>query len=180
MMKNTAHRICLSAAGAALFVALSFCLQVPVWENYTLCLGYAVMAVWCWCFGPFAGTVTGVLGVILYCLLINGLRGMPGWALGNLVIGPVLGFTFRRTAGLRRPVLATVINALAVVFSVTAGILGVKSLTEHLLYAQPFAVRAGKNFAAWAADVFVLLVSLPLCAALDRIWNKRKGKTIHE
>ena len=179
-MKNTARTICLNAAGIALFAALSFCLQVPVWENYTLCLGYVAMAVWCWCFGPFAGTVTGVMGVILYCLVINGLRGMPGWALGNLVIGPVLGYTFRRTAGMRSSALRVAISAAAVVIAVTAGILGVKSLTEHLLYAQPFVVRAGKNFAAWAADVFVLLVSLPLCETLDRIWNKRKGRTSHE
>ena len=80
-MKNAARRICRNAAGAALFVALAFCLQIPVWENYTLCLGYAVVAVWCFCFGPFEGTAAGVLGVILYCLLISGLRGMPGWAL---------------------------------------------------------------------------------------------------
>lgn len=179
-MKNATLRICLNAAGIALFAALSFCLQIPVWENYTLCLGYAAMAVWCWRFGPFAGTVTGVLGVILYCLVINGLRGMPGWALGNLVIGPALGYAFRRTAGLRSPVLRTAVNAAAVVISVTVGILGVKSLTEHLLYAQPFIVRAGKNFAAWAADVFVLLASLPLCEALDRIGKNRKGIEIHE
>ncbi len=118
--------------------------------------------------------------MILYCLVINGLRGMPGWALGNLVICPILGCTFRRTAGLRRPWLRMGIEATAAVLAATAGILGVKSLTEHLLYAQPFALRAGKNFAAWAADVFVLLMSLPLCETLDRMENKRKGRTIHE
>ena len=31
-----------------------------------------------------------MVGVILYCLLTSGLRGMPGWAAGNVVIGVIL------------------------------------------------------------------------------------------
>ena len=38
----------------ALFVALSLCLQAPVFENYYLCLGYAVMAVYCYSFGTIS------------------------------------------------------------------------------------------------------------------------------
>ena len=104
-MKNATRRICITALGIALFTVFSAFLQIPVWENYTLCFGYTAMAVWCCCFGPFSGTAAGVLGVVLYCLLANGLRGMPGWALGNLVIGPVLGYAFRRTRGVRSPCL---------------------------------------------------------------------------
>ena len=86
-MKSTTQKITLLAVGIALFVALSMCLQVPVFENYYLCLGYVVMAVYCYSFGTVSGTAAGTLGVVLYCLVINGLRGMPGWALGNIVIG---------------------------------------------------------------------------------------------
>ena len=95
-MNTATQRITLTAIGTALFVALTLCLQVPVFENYYLCLGYVVMAVWCFSFGTFSGTVAGTLGVILYCLLTNGLRGMPGWALGNIVIGLFLGTAFRK------------------------------------------------------------------------------------
>ena len=35
-MKTSTKRICLLALGMALFVALSLCLQVPVFENYYL------------------------------------------------------------------------------------------------------------------------------------------------
>ena len=77
-MNITTQRISLLAVGIALFVALSMCLQVPVFENYYLCLGYVVMAVYCYSFGTISGTVAGTLGVVLYCLVINGLRGMPG------------------------------------------------------------------------------------------------------
>lgn len=79
-MNSSTQRIALLAVGIALFVALSMCLQVPVFENYYLCLGYVVMAVYCYSFGTVSGTIAGTLGVVLYCLVINGLRGMPGWA----------------------------------------------------------------------------------------------------
>ena len=80
-------KITFNGMGIALFVVFTLCLQVPVFQNYYLCLGYVVMAVYSYYFGTFSGTIVGSLGVILYCMLTSGLRGMPGWALGNVVIG---------------------------------------------------------------------------------------------
>ena len=166
-MNYTTRRIALLAVGIALFVALSMCLQVPVFENYYLCLGYVVMAVYCYSFGTAAGTIAGTLGVVLYCLVINGLRGMPGWALGNILIGICLGLAFRMTRKMKNRAAGTAVNIAAIVIGTAAGILGVKSITESILYAQPFMVRAGKNIYAFVADIVVLIVSLPVCAALD-------------
>ena len=166
-MSMTTQRISLLAVGTALFVALSMCLQVPVFENYYLCLGYVVMAVYCYSFGTFSGTVAGTFGVVLYCLVINGLRGMPGWALGNIVIGIGLGLTFRFTKDMKGKTVQTVLNATAILVSVAVGILLVKSATESILYGQMLGVRIAKNVYAFIADVVVLLVSLPICAVLD-------------
>lgn len=163
MKKRDVLFICVTAAGVALFVVLSLCLQVPVFENYYLCLGYVAMAVFCYSFGAAGGMAVGVLGVVLYCLLINGLRGMPGWALGNGLIGLVLGIVFGRTRGMEKKGLKYLTAAAAIFLSVTAGILGVKSLTESLLYTQPLLLRVGKNVYAWVADLVVLLISLPIC-----------------
>ena len=172
-MRKRTQWICVLAVGIALFVALSLCLQVPVFENYYLCLGYAVMAVYCYSFGALSGMLAGSLGVVVYSLLINGLRGMPGWALGNAVIGLVLGFVFPRTRRLRNAALRAALNAAAVIFASALGILIVKSLTECLLYSQPMAVRIGKNFAAFIADAVMLLVSLPLCMTLHKTVKQR-------
>ncbi|MBQ6475278.1 MAG: ECF transporter S component [Clostridia bacterium] len=166
-MKNRVQWICVTAVGVALFVALSLCLQVPVFENYYLCLGYAAMMVYCCFFGTLSGTLTGVLGVVLYCLLISGLRGMPGWALGNAVIGVVMGLTFHVTKKMKRRAVQIAVQIAAVAVSVTAGILVVKSLTESLLYGQPFAVRTAKNVYAWAADAVMMIASLPVCHMLE-------------
>lgn len=167
-MSVKTKKLALMAVGIALFVVLSLCLQVPVFENYYLCLGYVVMAVYCYSFGTLAGTVVGFFGVILYCVVISGLRGMPGWALGNVVIGLALGLCFKATKKMNNQVLRTVIHVLVIAASVAAGILVLKSETESLLYSQPFFVRALKNSYAFVADVVVLLVSLPICSALDK------------
>lgn len=167
-MSAKTKKLCLLAVGISLFVVLSLCLQVPVFENYYLCLGYVVMAVYCWCFGTLSGTVVGFFGVILYCLVISGLRGMPGWALGNIVIGLSLGTAFKVCGKWKSAALRSVCYVAVIIISSAAGILVVKSLTESLLYAQPFLLRAGKNIYAFAADAVMLTVSLPICAALDK------------
>lgn len=46
--KETIRTITFTAIGIALFVVLSMCLRVPVFENYYLCLGYVVMTVYVW------------------------------------------------------------------------------------------------------------------------------------
>ncbi len=161
-------KLALLAVGIARFGVLSLCLQVPVFEKYYLCLGDVAMAVYCYSFGPLAGTVVGFFGVILYCLVISGLRGMPGWALGNVVIGVALGLCFKVTRGMRSPLLRAAVQIAVIVASTALGILAVKSEMESLLYAQPFLVRAAKNSYAFVADTVVLITSLPVCLVLDK------------
>lgn len=79
MNSKRIKNIAITGIGIALFVVLSLCLQVPVFENYYLCLGYIAMIVYLYSVGTVSGTIVGVFGTILYCLLINGLRGMYAW-----------------------------------------------------------------------------------------------------
>ena len=160
-------RISITGMGIALFVVLTLCLQVPVFENYYLCLGYVAMAVYCYSIGTAEGTIVGVFGVILYCLLTSGLRGMPGWAAGNVVIGLALGFLFRLTRDSKLTVPVILGSVLVIVAACAVGILGVKSAVEWLLYSQPLVIRIGKNIYAFWADAFVLVFSLPVCRILD-------------
>ena len=65
------------------------------------------------------------------------------------------------------------LNTLLFSFSGTAiGILIFKSLTECVLYGQPMIVRMGKNVFAFAADVFMLVFSLPICMSMDKLIKK--------
>lgn len=166
-MTKTTKNICFTAMGVALYVVLALCLQVPVFENYYLCLGYVSMMVFCYYFGAGSGVTVGVLGVALYCLLINGLRGLPGWAAGNFVIGLAVGLTCSFTKKMENAVLRNSIIAIVVILSTAIGILGVKSIVEVILYAQPMVVRVAKNIYAFVADAVVLIASLPICFCLN-------------
>ncbi|MBE5952474.1 MAG: hypothetical protein E7260_12985 [Lachnospiraceae bacterium] len=166
-MKNSIKRITINGIGVALFVVLSLCLQVPVFENYYLCLGYVVMAVYCYSAGILSGTFVGTAGVILYCIIINGLRGMPGWSIGNIAIGLMIGTAFLLARKVRQTALSMGIIVVGIVLACAVGILGIKSLTEVILYTQPFMVRVASNMSAFVADVIVLLVAVPVCKMLD-------------
>lgn len=164
----TVRKLCTVAMGIALFVVLSLCLQVPVFENYYLCLGYVVMTVFCFYFGPLSGMAVGTLGVVLYCLLISGLRGMPGWAAANLVIGAAVGVACKFTQNMKNQLLRHTLLAVVIILSSAIGVLGLKSLVEVILYAQPMLLRMAKNIYAFVADAVVMVVSLPVCAGLKK------------
>lgn len=166
-MKSKVMNITFTAMGVALFVVLSLCIQFPVFENYYLCLGYVAMTVFCYSVGTLSGTIVGTLGVVLYCVLISGLRGMPGWALGNLVLGIIMGVTFKLVKKLKKPVIETVISAVVVIIGTAFAMLVVKSLVECVLYAQPFWIRAAKNVYAFIADAFIIIFSIPIARVVS-------------
>lgn len=168
------------AIGIALFVVLSMCLRVPVFENYYLCLGYVVMTVYIWNFKWYEGTIIGVLGVILYSWIGGlGVNGLPGWATGNLVIGLILGMTlplFKKLADkvVKSEELAkkkAIIIPLFIIVAIIATFIGielVKSFVDMFVVSQPFAVRFIKNFNSFIADAFVIVASVPVCLALEK------------
>ena len=172
LMKNPTRFITYCGIGIALFVALTMCIQVPVFENYYLCLGYVVMMVYCYLYGPLPGVITGTMGVVIYCLITSGLRGMPGWTLGNLVIGIICGIAFERISKIESSWVRRMLMVVRIVLATATGILGVKSLTECLLYAQPFALRAAKNSYAFTADAVMMIAAVPVCEVLrKRVWR---------
>ena len=155
--------------GIALFVALSMCLRVPVFENYYLCLGYIVMTVYIWCFKWYEGAIIGFVGVILYCVVGDlGFNGMPGWALGNVAIGLILGMALKLIQKLQSKTLQVILTAVAAVIATFVGIEIIKSLIDSFIVSQPFPVRFAKNMTSFIADVFVIVISLPVCALIEK------------
>ena len=171
-MNKSPKKLCITAMGIALFVALSYAVQIPVFENYYLCLGYVAMTVFCYYYGPISGMTIGGFGVFLYCLLISGLHGMPGWAIGNVFIGLIVGLTCKITAQMKKQKLRHFLIGISIVFSSFIGIIVIKSIVETLLYAQPIILRVTKNLYAFVADVIVMLISLPICVRLNKVVPK--------
>lgn len=166
-MKSTAKNITVTAMGIALFVAMSLCIQVPVFENYYLCLGYVAMTAYCYIVGTISGTLVGTMGVVLYCVLTGGLNGMPGWALGNLVIGIVMGITFKYLKKLKKTWLEFIISSIIIIIVTAFAMLIIKSSIEYLLYLEPFVFRLAKNVYAFVADAIIIIVSIPISRTLE-------------
>ena len=157
------------AVGIALFVALSMCLRVPVFENYYLCLGYIVMTVYIWCFRWYEGAIVGFFGVILYCVVGGlGFNGMPGWAVGNIAIGLILGAALKYVQKIQNKTVQVLLMAVAAVVATFVGIEIIKSLIDSVVVAQPFAVRFAKNMTSFVSDVVVIVMSLPICVLLEQ------------
>ena len=149
--------------GIALFVALSMCLRVPVFENYYLCLGYIVMTVYIWCFKWYEGAIIGCLGVILYCIIGGlGFNGMPGWAAGNIVIGLIIGMTLKFIQKIKNKTVQVILTALVAIIASFIGIELIKSLIDSFVVSQPFVVRFAKNMTSFISDAFVIVISLPI------------------
>jgi len=163
------------AVGIALFVALSMCLRVPVFDNYYLCLGYIVMTIYIWCFEWYEGAIVGFFGVILYCVIGGlGFNGMLGWAVGNIVIGLIAGIALKPIKRINNKVIQMILTALAAIVATFIGIEIVKSLIDSFVVSQPFALRFAKNFPSFVSDVFVIVASLPICFVVEKPARKMR------
>ncbi|MBQ8218381.1 MAG: ECF transporter S component [Bacilli bacterium] len=167
---NKTKYICITALGIALFVVLSMCLRVPIFENYYICLGYIVMTIYLYNVGTLSGTIVGCLGTFIYCILINGLRGMPGWILGNIVIGLLTGFAMKTLNTNKNWVNYMLISIISII-SVAIGILLVKSFVEYILYSQPILIRIITNMSAFITDCITIILSIPLAIQLKKPFN---------
>jgi heme A synthase len=122
-------------------------------------MGYIVFG--CYCFKGIKDAVcVGSLGVVVYCVLINGLRGMIGWALANALIAIICGCAFRFISNIKHKYMRYILYVLCIVVSCFLGIIIVKSGVEWFLFKEPFVLRVIKNSYAFVADVIVMMLSV--------------------
>ena len=162
-----------TALGIALFVVASLLLQVPFFQNYYVCLGYIVMAVYTYYFGAGCGVLVGSIGTLLYCLIIGHMNGVIGWMLGNMLIAVLLHLAFEFTEKWKNAALKAVFWGIVMVIATLLGIAGVKSLTETLLFKVPLVTRMAKNIYAFVGDAVALLLSIPVILLIDKIRERR-------
>ena len=162
-----------TALGIALFVVASLLLQVPFFQNYYLCLGYIVMAVYTYFFGSLCGMLVGALGTLFYCLIIGHMNGVIGWMLGNVLIVLMLSAVFRLTEKMRSQTVKVIIWAIVMVLATLLGIVGVKSLTETLLFKVPIVTRMAKNVYAFVGDAVTLVISIPVILLVEKVRERK-------
>ena len=106
-------------------------------------------------------------------MLINQwITRVTGWAIGNIVIGLLVGLACKLTINIKSKLIRQIILITTVIIATTIGILGLKSIVECLLYAQPFVLRVAKNMTAFIADIVVLGISFPIALSIEPVMNK--------
>ncbi len=168
----TTRKLCLTAIGIALYVAVSMLIKIPVTAHISLDLGYVVLAAYCYIYGPFSGAVVGACGCFLVSLLATAWPGTE-WALGNLFIGAACGIAYNRTKGMKH---ALLIDLAVTVASVFIGIGVIKTVAACLMYQLPFWVKFVRNCVAFAMDAVVMCLGIPLATKLQKIVDRTPAR----
>lgn len=140
-------------------------LKIPVVGHISLDLGYIVLAVFCYLYGPAVGAAIGAGGCTIVSLLASGWFPI-GWLLGNLFIGWLCGKRYRESESVKWMDFAWTITAVVV------GILGIKTVIECCLYGIPLLVKLPKNLIAAVMDAAVMCMGVALAPRIRRIVKK--------
>ena len=152
---NTTKKVAFTGMGIALYVVLSMVAKIPVIAHISLDLGYLAFAVVLYHMGTVPGMIVGGVGCVLVSLLTTGWFP-PGWLVGNLIIGLMVGPSLKRDSSWK----STVFNVGLCVLAVALGILCLKTIIECMLYGIPLAVKVPKNTVAFAMDAAVMSVGV--------------------
>lgn len=108
---SSVQKITVYAVGAALFVAVGCMIPIPIPNTKAhIDLGYAIMAIFAYLFGPLAGLLVGGLGRFLEDMILFGSIGSPGWLIASICIGFLTGLFFKLMRKHKKP--AVTISAL--------------------------------------------------------------------
>lgn len=153
----TTKKLCLTALGIALYVVLSMTVKIPMIAHISIDLGYIVLAVYCYHFGPVSGAVVGGASCVLVSLLSSGWFP-PGWMLGNIAIGGLCGSQYKERA--------TINNIIVTVLSIATGIWVIKTAVECPLYGIPVSVKLVSNGVAAITDAIVMCIGVLIAPKL--------------
>ena len=165
-MKNT-KKIAMLGIGIATYVVLSCIFKIPILAGTHLQtdLGYVAFGVFLVALGPIA-TIIGVIGCLLESLLFSGWVPI-GWMLGQLAIGLICGFAYKKNK-------ITWLNIVITIVAVFIGVGGIKTGIECFLYDIPVLVKLPKNIFAAIADAIPMVGGylLAIKTALKKYINK--------
>lgn len=159
MKMSKTKMVAFTGIGIALYVVLSMIGTIPLIGNIRLDLGYVVMGVYCALLGSVSGAIVGSAGCAVVSLLTSGWFP-PGWFVGNLVIGAILGKGMKSKHAW--------VQIAWIVVSVVLGIVLIKTVMECWLYAIPFEVKVIKNAVAALADGIALVLSMVVTKGIQK------------
>ena len=87
---------------------------------------------------------------------------------GNIAIGLIMGIALKQIKTIKNKGLQVVLTAITAIIGTFVGVELIKSLIDSWIVGQLFEVRFIKNLSSFIADAFVIVISLPVCALLEK------------
>lgn len=170
---SRAKEICHLAIGAALYVALSATMKIPLIGHIQTDLGYVAFGAYLVMFG-WQAAIVGVIGCLIESLVFSGWIPI-GWMAGQTFIGIFCGAWYKFSNG--RPnaykILARIV---ATALGVFIGIGLIKTVIECGLYSISFEIKFAKNMIAFVADTVPMILGVFIGERLKKEFSERSDR----
>lgn len=166
--------IAVYAMGAALFVVVGCALPIPI-PNTTahIDLGYAVMSIFAYLFGPIAGLAVGGLGRFLEDMILFGSIGSPGWLIASICIGLLIGFIFKWSKQRGKSTVCKIISLLCILLVNAVFLIGFAPFISSIWNGVPYVAKLPSGISAFITNsISIIVIGLPIAKILEK--NKHK------
>lgn len=166
----TVKQIAFYAMGIALFVVVGCMLPIHI-PNTTahIDLGYMVMAVFAYLFGPVAGALVGGMGRFMEDMILFGSIGSPGWLISSICMGFFIGLTFSRTKRMSNKKIASAIQIICILIINAIFLIGVSPFISSLWHSVPYITKLPSGISAFLTNcIAIIVLGIPLGKALEK------------
>ena len=170
----TTKMIVTYAMGIALFVAIGCVIPIPI-PNTTahIDLGYMVMTVFAYLYGPIGGVLVGGFGRFLEDMILYGSIGSPGWLIASILMGFLIGMTFSLTQKLSKRKLAFVIQVISILIINAILLIGLAPFVSSLWHGVPYVVKMPSGISAFITNsIAIIAIGIPISLVLEKTFKK--------
>lgn len=167
-------QIALYGMGTALFVVVGCVIPIPI-PNTTahIDLGYMVMAVFAYMYGPIAGALVGGLGRFIEDMILYGSIGSPGWLIASILMGFFIGLTFSHTKKMKNQKVALLFQIIFILIINAILLIGLAPFVSSLWHGVPYILKMPSGISAFVTNcIAIIVIGIPLSHAVERIVKK--------
>lgn len=178
MKKMSALEITTYGLGAALFVVVGCCFPLPIAGTTAhVDLGYMIMAVYAYLFGPIAGMVVGGLGRFIEDMILFGSIGSPGWLIASICMGFFTGVLFSHTKKFKNNWTKTMTNVTGILVVNAIFLIGFAPWVSSMWNGVPYVAKVPSGVWAFITnDIAMIVLGIPLATILEKVAPIMKKK----
>ena len=170
----TVRQIALYAVGIALFVVVGCMIPIPIPNTSAhIDLGYTIMAIYAYLFGPVAGFLVGGFGRFLEDMVLFGSIGSPGWLIASFSMGFLIGLIFRYTKKMDNQTASVVLPIVGILIVNIMFLVGFAPFISSLWNGVPYMAKLPSGVSAFITNsIAIAVLGIPLAKLLERYAKK--------